>query len=272
MTAVTALAGCGATYPAATLTDRIPELVKEEHGIDVTATIVGKTLWVYVPMQDLIDEKKMTWQAPALERLSKVIGVVHRMALSTDAHIDFLVFVAADVKYMGLEFIAMEYLPDLKEAMLERFSRGEYFLRSVRDVGINPEAQEDATGASRRYHDVTFDEFVCLQIIHRVKSLFARDESLAARYEIRSTSWSQKFGVLKIDIECIKKRYDQNAEADQRRPLDLFEMIAAQVVKTYDYYGKFQAIELADSFADDRVRLTPQQLREIKIDLPEFRD
>ena len=214
----------------------------------------------------------MTWHLPALERFSKVISVVHRMALSTDAHLDFLVFVAADIKYMGLEFIAMEYLPDLKEAMLERFSRGEYFMRSIREVGINPEGQDDKTGATRRFYDVTFDEFLCLQIIHRLKSRFARDEVLAERYEIRSTTWSQKFGVLKVHVEFVKKRYDPLPAGEERPPMEWMKMIAARVVKTYDYYDKFQTLELHDSFADERATLTPDDLKEIKIDLPEFRD
>ncbi len=270
--AVAALGGCDATYPAATLTRQIPEVVREEHGIDVTATIVGKTLWIYMPTQDLIDEENMTWQIPTLERFSKMISVVHRMALSTDAHLDFLVFVAADTKYMGLEFIAMEYLPDLKEAMLERFSRGEYFMRSIRDVGINPEGHNDTTGASRRFYDVTFDEFICLQIIHRIKSRFARDEDLADHYEIRSTTWSQKFGILKVNVEFVKKRYDPGPEGEGRPPIEWMKMIAAQVMKTYDYYDKFQALELNDSFAADKVRLSPDDLKKIKIDLPEFLD
>ncbi len=270
--AATGLCACQATYPAATLTRQIPEMVREEDGVDVTATIVGKTLWVYMPTQDLIDEEKMTWQVPALERFSKVITVVHRMALSTDAHLDFLVFVAADIKYMGLEFIAMEYVPDLKEAMLERFSRGEYFMRSIRDVGINPEGHNDTTGATRRFYDVPFDEFICLQIIHRVKSRFAQDADLTGLYEIRSTSWSQKFGVLKINVEFVKKRYDQVPNARERPPIEWMKMIAAQVIKTYDYYDKFQALELNDSFAADKVRLSPDDLKKIKIDLPEFRD
>ncbi len=266
------LCACDATYPAATLTQRIPEIVREEHGIEATATTVGKTLWVYVPLEDLIDGENMTWNLPALERFSKVISVVHRVALSTDAHLDFLVFVAADVTYMGLEFIAMEYLPDLKEATLERFSRGEYFMRSIRDVGINPEGRGDTTGATRHFYDVSFDEFICLQIIHRLKSHFARDEALAGRYEIRSTTWSQKFGILKVNVEFVKKRYDALPDDKERPPIEWMKMVAARVVKAYDYYDKFQTLELLDSFADERATLTPDALKAIKIDLPEIRD
>jgi len=266
------LCACDATYPAATLTQRISEKVLEEHDTPVTAAIVGKTLWVYVPMEDLIDEEKMSWQMPALERFSKVLTVVHRMVLSTDAHIDFCVYVAADVKYMGLEFIAMERLTDLKEAMLERFSRGEYFMRSVRDIDINPEGQGDMTGATRRFYDVTFDEFLCLQIIHRAKNRFIRDEELNQLYELRSTTWSQKFGILKVEMECVKKRYDLSQSAAAQQPIELLKMIAARVIKTYDYYDKFQAIELSDTFSGDKVILTSDELRDVTIDLPEFLD
>jgi hypothetical protein len=266
------LSSCEPTYPARTLTTTLPRVIKSEMGFDVTAQVVGKTLWVYFPCSNLVDPEKMTWNTSGLESIGKVMSVVHRVALSTDAKIDFLVTVGADNKHFGLEFIAIEYIPDLKEAMVERFSRGEYFLRSVREINQNPNSLKDPTGATRRYTDVTFDEFIGLQILHRAKNYFIKDKKLSEVYEIKTSAWSQKFGIFKINVEFAKKRYDLTPEQAKIKPVNILAMIAAQVMKTYNYYDKCQAVELTDTFSDETVRLSAGELKKLKIDLPKLID
>jgi hypothetical protein len=266
------LSACQATYPAANLTTIIPRIAKAETNLDVTAQIVGKTLWVYFPSKNLVDPATMTWNTPGLEDVSKIMTIAHRVALSTDAKLNFLATIGADNAHFGLEFVSIEYIPDLKEVMMERFSRGEYILRSVRDIGYNPDALEDPTGSGRRFHDITFDEFIGLQILHRAKNFFIKDKKLSSIYDIKTSAWSQKFGIFKIRVEFVKKRYDLTPKENKIKPVAILGMIAAQVMNTYDYYGKFQAVDLTDSFSDDTLRLSADELKKCKVDLPELDD
>lgn len=266
------LSACEATYPAATLTTTLTKLIKAEVNADVISQIVGKTLWIYFPSEKLIDEEDMAWSEGGLEDVGKALSVAHRVLLSTDAPVDFICIVAADVKNFGLQLQTIEYIPDVKEAILERFSRGEFFMRSVRDVSLDPKTVNDRAAESKKFYDITFDQFLSLQIIHRVKSLFLKDKQLEKIYEVKSSSWSQKFGVLKIDIEFMKKRYDLTPEEEAIRPLDLVTMIAAKVINAYHYHGKMQAIELTDTFTKETKKLTSEELKKVKINLPELLD
>jgi hypothetical protein len=266
------LSACEATYPAATLTTTLTKLIKTEVNVDVISQVVGKTLWIYFPSEKLVNAKDLMWDETGLEDVGKVLSVAHRVLLSSDASIDFVSVVAADVKNYGLELQTIEYVPDIKEAILERFSRGEFFMRSVRDVSLNPQTVNDRTAESKRFYDISFDQFLSQQIIHRVKSLFLKDKRLEKIYEIKSTGWSQKFGVLKIDFEFMKKRYDLTPEEEAIKPLDFVVMIAAKVINTYHYNNQMQAIELTDTFTKETKKLTSEELKKVKINLPEFLD
>lgn len=263
------LASCQVTYPANTLTQKLSKLAKEETGLQVSAHITGKTLWVYVPLDNLVKEKDMGWDEKGLEKVGQVLSIVHRVILSTDANLDFAVTVASDVKNFGIQLATFEHLPDVRQAILEKFSRGEFFMRSLKDITYNPAAVGDTTGESMQYYDVTFNRFLGMQVIHRVKSLFLKDKTLGKIFEIKSSSLNEKFGVIKIDLEFLKKTYVLTPEEEKIKPLDYVKMIAAKTVKGYDYTN-FQAFELKDTFSGETALLNADDLRKIKINLPEF--
>ncbi|MFH0941129.1 MAG: hypothetical protein V1840_04675 [Candidatus Omnitrophota bacterium] len=250
------------------MTQQLTKLVKEEEGLNATCRIAGKTMWVYINFQDLIDKNTMAWNAKELEKVGKVISIVHRTILSTDAKLDFLAIVATDTKNFGVELKTFEYVPDISQAMLEKFSRGEFFARSIRDVSYNPSAIDDKTGESNKFYDITFNQFLCLQIIHRTKNFFYKNKELSKLFEVRSSAWSEKFGVLKIGLEFMKKRYDLTDEEEKIDPMDFVKMLTAQVVRNYDHKA-FQAIELTDTFSKKTVKLSLADLKKIKIKLPE---
>lgn len=263
------LCSCEPTYSARTLVPQLTQKIKEETNMDTTCRIAGKTLWVFVPCENLIDEENVTWSTKGLEEMSKVIAAAHRIALSTDAKIDFLAITAADVKKYGLELTAIEYLPDIKEAMFEKFSRGEYFMRSVRNIDFNEKAIGDHKGAYKKFYDITFDEFIGYQIIHRTKTLFAKDKKLKNIFEIRSSTSSVKFGIIKVDFEFMKKRYDLNNDEASINPLEYAKMIAAEIIKNYSYHD-FQAIEITDTFSGNSIKILEKDISHVVISLPNY--
>ncbi|MDD5019911.1 MAG: hypothetical protein PHH75_05195 [Candidatus Omnitrophica bacterium] len=250
---------------------QLTRMVKDEFQVDVHVRISGKTLWIYVPLDDLIETEAGGWNKEGLEKINKVINATHRVILSTDAPIDFVAVLGADIKSYGVELLALEYVPDLKQAMMEKFSRGEYFMRSVRDVRFDPTVIGDLTGETRRYRDVTFDVFVCMQIMHRAKTLFAKDKLLSNLFELKTTAWTQKFGILKLEFEFLRKRYDLSPEEENIKPLDTVKMIAAEVIRNYGYKD-IQGVELTDTFSEESVKLNLEELEQLEIDLPEYRD
>ena len=55
------LSGCESTYPAKTFISQLVKLAKDEQKTDITCHVSGKTLWVYIPLNNLIDEKTVGW-------------------------------------------------------------------------------------------------------------------------------------------------------------------------------------------------------------------
>ncbi len=263
------LSSCSPTFPAKTLASQLTKLAKNEEKIFVVCHITGKTLWIYLPLEDLVNEKDMSWNEKGLEKLNKIISIAHRGALSTDAQLDFIAVAATDIKYFGVQLINYEYVPDLKEAMFEKFSRGEYFLRSVKDISVNPAAVNDTTGESTNFQDVTFDHFIGMQLEHRTKMLFAKDKTLNKLFELKSTSLSEKFGTIKLEFEFLKKTYILTPEEEKIKPLDYVKMVAAKIAQNYNYKG-MQAFELKDTFSGETVTMDVAALKKIEIRLPEL--
>lgn len=263
------LSSCEATYPVKTLTQQLTKIALDEEKVRVSCHITGKTLWVYLPVNDLVNEKDLGWNVDSLEKIGQVTSIVHRVILSTDANLDFVAVVAADVKKYGVQLTTFEYIPDVRQAILEKFSRGEFFMRSVKDITINPQAIDDLSGESLNYYDMTLDRFLGLQIIHRAKGLFAKDKVLSRIFDLKSTALAEKFGVIKIDFEFLKKTYLLSPEEEKINPLDYAAMIAAETIKNYDTRS-FQAFELKDTFSGESKKLDRAALRKIKIDLPQF--
>lgn len=265
------MSSCEPSFPAKTLTLELTKLVKEEQALDITCHLSGKTLWVYVPLTDLVKEEELSWNETGAEKINKVFSCVHRVLLSTDAQLDFVVMTAADVKHYGVQLITIEYIPDLRQAILENFSRGEFFERSVKDIQVDPKVVNDTTGKTRKYFDLSFNEFISFQIIHRVKSLFLKDKILSKLFELKSTTQNIKFGIIKLEFEFIKKKYDAEAGLEAIKPLDYVQMVTALVVKNYDAKD-FQAIQITDTFSEESRKLLPEDLKKTKIKLPEFLD
>lgn len=263
------LSSCEPTYPARTLTAQLEKMARDEEKLSITAHATGKTLWIYAPLENLVNEKDLSWESKDIEKLGKVLSIVHRIILSTDAELDFVVVVASDIKKFGVQLITYEYVPDVKQAILEKFSRGEFFRRSIKDVVINPAAIGDTTGESIDYGDISFDRFLGLQVVHRAKNLFARDKVLSKIYDLKSTTQSERFGTIKIEMEFIKKKYDLTPEEENINPLDYVKMIAAQVAANYDYKN-FQAFELKDTFSGETATMDVAALKKVKIKLPEL--
>ena len=226
---------------------------------------------MYIPLTDLVKEKELAWNEAGAEKMNKVINSVHRVVLSTDAVLNFIAIVAADVRTYGVQLINIQYVPDIRSAILENFSRGEFFDRAVKDIQVDPLSVNDLIGESKKYYDITFDHFIGMQIIHRIKNIFFKDKTLSKLFEVKSTSQNEKFGIIKIDLEFMKKRYDVSPQEEKIKPIDYAQMVAALVVKNY-VYKDFQAIELTDTFANQSVKLTPKQLGAVKVNLPEILD
>jgi len=130
------------TYPKERFKESVIKLCKKEYKIDVKVETIGKTIAIYLPLQDLLDFN-FAISKKASEQINDVILSVSRAALSTDANYDFYCIIAHDIKIPEIQIVIIKSVIDVKRFMLNDISRGEYSKRMLVDIRLNPQAQKE---------------------------------------------------------------------------------------------------------------------------------
>jgi len=153
-------AGCGkATYKNENLESSLIKICKDEYKTDVKVKRAGRTIGVYVPVNGLfetnVDLKNQAtledvlsgikFTKDAMQKLEDVSLVITRVALSTDAPVDFYILIATDVKGSGIQIVITRYVNDMKRLMLGDLSHGDYSQRLLMDMGFDPAPSAEET-------------------------------------------------------------------------------------------------------------------------------
>ena len=136
------LNGCGPTYPKESIKDSVVNICKKEYNADVKVEVSGKTMAIYLPLTDLMDYS-FNLTKSASEKINNVIFTAARIALSTDAKIDFYCVIAHDVKMPELQIIIIKNVDDVKRLFATDISRGEYMKRMLIDLRWSPQAKKE---------------------------------------------------------------------------------------------------------------------------------
>lgn len=137
-----ALYGCEPTYPKGKFKESIIRLCKKEYKIDVKVKTVGKTVAIYLPLNNLLDFT-FALTPEAGEKINQVILNVTRVVLSTDAKYDFYCVMAHDVRIPEIQIVIIKSVEDVRRFLLGDISRGEYSKRMLIDMRIAPQAQKE---------------------------------------------------------------------------------------------------------------------------------
>ncbi len=120
--------------------------------MDVDTRLVGKTLYVGTVLDGLVGQDLSL----RMEMLNKLEGAMLnsvRVALSTDAELNFLVLKARDSR-LGVSMTLIRYFPDVKSLLYYRISRSDSEDRLVFET-INSAEQESPDS----WKDITMTEF-----------------------------------------------------------------------------------------------------------------
>jgi len=207
------------TFLQENISQAIEDICKKEYNTYVKSRLVGKTLWIYMPVEDMFtkpekpekytekfevgsDEAKfdndvlkleyailttpekektqeIQYDKKVLEQSNNVWKTVRRVIFSCE-RIEgkeplFFCFVMADIKN-GHETQELFYTMDMKKVSYEYISWGEYQHRAIHDMKVSPEIIGDKEGLHIEYKDFTMQEFIAMQIEHRIKLKFQRPE------------------------------------------------------------------------------------------------
>ena len=285
------LAGCMPTYPKENLTESIVQVCKKEYDIDVKAEIVGKTVAIYLPLENLMDFTFALTKG-ASEKINDVILSVSRVVLSTDADVDFYCIIAHDVRIPEIQVIIIKSTNDVKRLLLNDISRGEYGKRLLIDIRLNPQSQKErsvqevfrkmdldpqwqeqvmndffrsepaAMGDigywNGRFYmkDITLPEFLAEQMASRLKIEFKENKDLADNFLLKASKGAYKSKAdehyFQLEILAEPRWFE---DLDDRpmtdKVLAAALRVAAYVVHAYRF-EEFNYVEI-DSMHDGRV-------------------
>jgi len=135
--------GCNsATYPKDKVKESVIKICKQEYGVDVKVEVEGKTMAIYLPLANLMDYS-FNLSKSASDKINDVIFSAARVALSTDAKINFYCVIAHDVKMPELQVIIIKGVDDIKRLFANDISRGEYMKRMLIDLRWSPQAKKE---------------------------------------------------------------------------------------------------------------------------------
>ncbi|MDD5174559.1 MAG: hypothetical protein PHV48_07050 [Candidatus Omnitrophica bacterium] len=136
------LCGCTSTYPGDKIRESIVKICKQEYKSDVLVETTGRTMVIYLPLSNLMDFS-FALTKEASEKINDVIFSAARVALSTDARINFYCVIAHDIKMPELQIIIIKSVEDVKRLFANDISRGEYMKRMLIDLRWSPQAKKE---------------------------------------------------------------------------------------------------------------------------------
>lgn len=245
------LAGCvsSVTYPAAEVPGHIEKIAREEYGLDVTARVVGKTVGAMLYVDELIDDKG---QIPkdVHEKMGKVVQVVSRVALSTDAPLDFCSVVIRDRKNNN-ELTITRSVDDTRRANAEAIGVDESINRTLFDQG---KYTPDPLGQNAFIlKEVRLESFLAAQIVQRIRYGYSKDTEAPKKKSAKSEDDSFNPAFILVDgvFEDVQGKRDyrfsilsMRSEDPKETMLNVFKTVN-DVLAGYRFTG-FDNIEIQD--------------------------
>jgi hypothetical protein len=293
------LCGCTATYPRDKIKESIIKICKQEYKSDVLVETAGRTMVIYLPLSDLMDYTFALTKS-ASEKINDVIFSAARVALSTDAKIDFYCVIAHDVKTPELQIIIIKSVEDVKRLFANDISRGEYMKRMLIDLRFSPQAKKeqvvkeifnkmnldpkwqdqvmadffrsDPTSLgdigywNNKFFikDITVPEFLAEQIANRVRMAFREEKSLKEDFLLKSVRgvYISNKGRHLFRFEAFAERSASGVAGTIEDSDKIFETVLSIAAHViHGYYFKdYDGVEVLDQKEGRSIEVNPEEL------------
>lgn len=236
------------SFPASRIADTLRHMCSTDYRLSIEARHEDKALQAVVWKVGLFKGQSFDLQGmnkEVLDAIDHVLLCATRIALSTDAPLDFIEIKIADV-LTGSTVTLWRYVPDIRDSMYQRIGDTEYFNRLV--IEINP-GQTDLTQAKSSSQllrptpeptwdrPVTMSEFLAKQIILRARR--EGSESFEAHADLSEPT---TLGVVIDNWPSIREEGPEHAS----KVTDLMHRSAQKVIQGYRFNG-FHGMILRDN-------------------------
>lgn len=296
---LTTLTGCNPTYPKENIKQAVVRICRQEYKTDVKVDIAGKTMAIYLPLTNLMDFS-FNLTKGASDKINDVIFTAARVALSTDAKIDFYCVIAHDTRMPELQIIIIKNVDDVKRLFASDISRGEYMKRMLIDLRWSPQAKKEQvvkeifskmnldpkwqdqvmsdffksepTGIGDigywegRFYikDITLAEFLAEQIASRIKTEFRESKDLKDKFLLKSDkgSYSTGRGRRVFRFEIMAERSAAGTGTTIEDSDKIFEVVLSIAGHVlHGYHFKdYDAVEVLDQRLARSIEVTSNEL------------
>jgi hypothetical protein len=226
------LAACSRySYPKNEVARAVEKIVSEESHLPSHAELIGKTFYIRISLPELLNSKSEIQKA-VLKKLNIVNVAITRVALSTDAKIDYLALIV-DLKDWKTTFSVIQRFDDLKSFIYERISRGDYEDRIIYDLSSN--------GPFDTVRDMTMSEFVAKLIVSKVNWLSATNPFVNAAVGVRL-----EIDKISADTLVLKTRDDTLNPISHQFVMKLLSEWGDKIAKKYGNANAFSKIEVVN--------------------------
>ncbi|MDR2426360.1 MAG: hypothetical protein LBD46_04170 [Endomicrobium sp.] len=190
------LSACyGVSYPKGDIIGSLEALIKKESGTDCKAYVVGKSLYLDMPLEGLTskDQNKVN---DAIKKMQNAVMAITRVTLSSDSDIKYMV-VSAFSPEKSVSFRILQNIDDVKSYLYMRISRGDYESRNLFEI----EGPEMTAVLLEDRHDITDNEYVGRMIVSQINMAARTNPFLGALISMLQLRYSDvKDGVLYISL------------------------------------------------------------------------
>ncbi len=232
------------TYPASQIATSLNKLCQRDYKLSIETRHAGKSLqahhWKIGLFKGGVNDLQ-GMSREALTALEHMLLCSTRIALSTDAKLDFIEIRIADV-FSGASITLWRYVPDIKDSMLQRFGDTEYMNRLLIDIqpadsSVKLHKNKVSMAEGTKWNKpLSMSEFIAKQIIMRARREGA--ESILAHADLTEP---ETLGVVIDNWAVISEEGPEQAAKIQ----DVVRKNAQKVVKGYRFNG-FREIVLRD--------------------------
>lgn len=262
------LSACGGpTYRTDRLEDAVREICRKEYKFDVTAKLVGRTLYAVIAPQALVGAD-LGLDKKTVERLYDALLTVTRVALSTDAQVDYLVVRAKDAN-TGATLTLLRHVPDIKYYFYMRISRSDFEKRGILEIDA-----ADPKGAAPDFHDVTPAEFMARLAASSLQQKITYNPLVSVFVRVHRVKGDVTDGVLTLRLDKFQRlSADEGEEGGEKGAADpllrrsVVEDVGGMLLK-YDKEGLIRRIRVVEDQGRVMFDFTREELLKAQKELP----
>ncbi len=225
------------TYPASQIAEGLRRMCSKDYQLPIHTRHEGKALQSLAWKVGLFGTQTYDLQGmtkEAANTLERVLLCATRVALSTDAPLEFIEVKLVDV-LTGARVTLWRYVPDIRDSMYQRFGDTEYFNRLVIEIDVDKKHLLNST-AVKWEKPITLAEFLAKQIILRARR--EGGEALEAHADLSQPS---NLGVVIENWASIEEEGPERVA----KVTDVMHKSAEKVLKGYRFNG-FRGLTLRD--------------------------